>query len=193
MNSHLTKSKGKPTIRTFLILILAAVILIGGALTIYQTRNEKKVTIKDIKAYEKIMGLEFSKDEREMMMERIQRNSSGYEDLRKIEIPNSTPPALLFNPIIPGMKIEKEEQKPFLYTKKETLKVPDNFEDLAFYSVTDLAQLIKTQQITSTQLTSLYLDRLKKYGPLLECVITLTEDLAMEQAKRADKEIAAGQ
>ena len=55
-----------------------------------------------------------------------------------------------------------------------------------------MAQLIRSRKITSVELTKLYLDRLKKFGPRLECVITLTEELALEQAKKADEEIAAG-
>ncbi len=186
------KSKGSAAIWTSIFLFLVAVIFFGGAFALYHFKGEKNITIKDIKAYEKIIGLEFSKEERKMMLNVIQRNSSSYQELRKIEIPNSTPPALLFNPIVPGLKIEEEEWKPFIYTKDETVTVPEYFEDLAFYPVTALAQLIKTQKITSVQLTELYLNRLKKYGPILECVITLTEDLAIEQAKRADEEIAAG-
>ena len=93
--------------------------------------------------------------------------------------------------MVPGFKVE-EERQPFRYTDEKNITVPENFENLAFYPITALAQLIKTQQISSTQLTELYLNRLKKYGPTLECVITLTEDLAMEQARRADEEIAAG-
>ena len=191
MASHHFKSKGSAAIWTFLFLFLAAVILFGGAFALYHFKGGKNITIKDIKAYEKIIGLEFSNNERKMMLDNIQRSPSRYQELRKIEIPNSIPPALLFNPLVPGLKIE-EERKPFLYTEETAISIPGNFEDLAFYPVTALAHLFKTQKITSTQLTKLYLNRLKKYGPLLECVITLTEDLAMEQARKADEEIAAG-
>ena len=71
-------------------------------------------------------------------------------------------------------------------------KRPANLEDVAFYSVGQLAELIRTKQVTSVELTGMYLGRLKRYGPKLECVVTLTEDLAMQQARRADAEIAAG-
>ena len=191
MASRHFKSKGSAPIWTFIFLFLAAVILFGGAFALYHFKGGKNITIKDLKAYEKIVGLEFSKNERKMMLNSIQRSPGRYEDLRKIEIPNSTPPALLFNPVVPGFKVE-EERQPFRYTDEKNITVPENFENLAFYPITALAQLIKTQQISSTQLTELYLNRLKKYGPTLECVITLTEDLAMEQARRADEEIAAG-
>ena len=123
MASHLSKSKGFASTRTFFILFLAAVLLIGGAFTIYQIKAGKKISIKDIKSYEKIIGLEFSKEERKMMLDRIQGRPSGYQELRKIEIPNSTPPALLFNPVVPGFKVEKE-WKPFQYTADKSIRVP---------------------------------------------------------------------
>jgi Asp-tRNA(Asn)/Glu-tRNA(Gln) amidotransferase A subunit family amidase len=72
------------------------------------------------------------------------------------------------------------------------IQVPENIDELAFYPVTSLAQLIRSQKITSVELTKMYLARLKKYGPRLECIITLTEKLAMKQAKMADEEIATG-
>jgi len=72
------------------------------------------------------------------------------------------------------------------------VSIPDDIEGLAFRSIRDLAELIRTRKITATALTRMYLDRLKRYGPRLECVITLTEELALEQARRADEEIAAG-
>lgn len=191
MVSRHIRSKGYGPIGAIVVLFLLAALVFGGAFALYYFKGGKNITIKDIQAYEKIIGLDFSREEQKMMLDNIQRSPSRYLDLRKIEIPNSTPMALLFNPVVPGFKVE-EERQPFRYTEDEAISVPGNFEELAFYPVTALAQLIKTQKITSTQLTELYLNRLKKYGPLLECVITLTEDLALEQARRADEEIAVG-
>ncbi len=85
-----------------------------------------------------------------------------------------------------------KDRKPLKMPEASGIQVPSNFEDLAFYPLTELAQLIKSRKITSTELTQLYIERLKKYGSRLECVITLTEELALAQAKRADKEIASG-
>ena len=121
----------------------------------------------------------------------LKDNLSNYKELRKLAIQNRVPPAIVFNPVIPGMTFEKE-RKPFFMPENLGVQVPQNFEELAFYPVTALAQLIRSRKITSTQLTQLYLSRLKKYGPKLECVVTLTEDLALKQAKRADEEIAEG-
>jgi Asp-tRNA(Asn)/Glu-tRNA(Gln) amidotransferase A subunit family amidase len=83
-------------------------------------------------------------------------------------------------------------RKRFVASSAGKVVVPSRIEDLAFFSVGQLAELIKARKVTSAQLTTMYLNRLKKYGPKLECVITLTESLAVRQARMADKEIAAG-
>ena len=176
-----------------LVLILTAALFLlvfGGAFALYYFKG-RRITTSDIVSAEKIISLHFTAKERKMMLSSVRRNSRRYQELRKTTLENQVPPALLFNPVIPGMKFQKE-RLPFQYTSPADVRVPDNFEDLAFYPVTALAQLIKTRKITSTQLTQLYLSRLKKYGPELKCVITLTEELALRQARRADEEIASG-
>jgi len=89
------------------------------------------------------------------------------------------------------MKIETPHRKA-KFSSAGKIKLPANPDDLAFYSIGQLAVLIKSRQISSEKLTRFYVERLKRYGPKLECVITLTEDLALSQARQADKEIAAG-
>lgn len=81
---------------------------------------------------------------------------------------------------------------PYALPDNPALERPADLEDLAFAPVTELAQLIRARKVTSTELIRMYLARLKKYGPHLECVVTLTEELALAQAARADEEIAAG-
>jgi Asp-tRNA(Asn)/Glu-tRNA(Gln) amidotransferase A subunit family amidase len=97
----------------------------------------------------------------------------------------------LFNPIPVGFEFEHKRKKLKL-SPVGKVKLPTNPDDLAFYSVSELAALIKTRQITSEKLTRFYLERLRKYGPSLECVVTLTEELALQQARRADAEMRAG-
>ncbi len=176
-----------------IVLILSLNILFfGGAFALYYFKGTSRLTSKDIANSEKIMGLRFSRKERKLMLASLKRNLDSYKEMRKIVLENQVPPSLLFNPVLPGMS-QKKEPISFNPTNDIEARIPDNFEDIAFYPVTALAQLIQSRKITSVELTNFYLDRLKKYGPLLECVITLTEDLALKQAKRADEEIAAGQ
>jgi len=140
---------------------------------------------------EKIIGLEFTQMERDSMLQDLIENLQSYLKLRAVQIPNAVPPAFQFNPIPARMKLETVKRKLVVSTARK-LAVPASLEELAFWPVRDLAELIRTKKVTSMQLTKMYLERLKKHGPRLECVITLTEERALEHARRADEEIAKG-
>ena len=137
------------------------------------------------------MGLEFSDGELDLMLPGLKGQLDDYEALRRFPLSNSVPPAVQFNPLPVGFKLETQRQK-FRPSPMPRIKLPATLDDLAFFSIGELAALIKSRQITSEKLTRFYLDRLKKYGSKLECVVKLTEDLALEQARRADKEISGG-
>ncbi len=156
-----------------------------------QDNKPAPFTTDDVRAAEKVIGLNFSPAERDSMMDDLLGNLENYQSLRKMNLPNSVAPALQFNPLPPGFEIP-EEEKPVQWSSHMDVKVPDNPEDLAFYSVGQLASLIRDRKITSTQLTRMYLQRLKEYDPQLHCVITLTEEMALQQAAQADREIASG-
>ncbi|MEW6060706.1 MAG: amidase [Bacteroidota bacterium] len=152
---------------------------------------QDSITISDIRSAEKLIGVQFTDAKRDSMLGDLQSQLKSYQSLRKIDLPNSVVPSILFNPLPVGMSLSKGKSV-FAYEPPNQVSLPKNPDDLAFYSVAELGVLIKTRKITSTQLTTLYLERLKKYGPILQCVITLTDSLALAQAARADKEIAAG-
>ncbi|MBI3006110.1 MAG: amidase [Ignavibacteriales bacterium] len=153
--------------------------------------GSRTTPLRSVEGAEFLIGLSFTPAERDSMLEGLQENLKNFENLRKESLPNSVIPAILFNPIPVGMKTETH-RKPFKMSATEKVDMPKNIEDLAFYSIGQLAELVRTRKVTSTQLTKMYLDRLKKYGPKLECVITLTEELALKQAQRADNEVRAG-
>jgi Asp-tRNA(Asn)/Glu-tRNA(Gln) amidotransferase A subunit family amidase len=184
------KSNGSSGLGVILSLTAAAALIVGGALALYFIKG-KQITTQDIASTEKIIGLHFTPKERRLMKGNLEENAADYAKLHQVPLANSVPPAIQFSPIIPGLRFEKE-QGSFSYREDSSVQRPDNLEDLAFYPVTALAALMRTRKVTSTELTRMYLGRLKKYGPGLECVITLTEELALAQAKRADEEIAAG-
>jgi Asp-tRNA(Asn)/Glu-tRNA(Gln) amidotransferase A subunit family amidase len=173
---------------------LVAAGLVVGLLTPCFAQQEKKpnpFNTEIVGQAQKLYGLEFNEAKRDSMLENLAEQFENYGKIRAIALPNSVPPAILFNPIPVGFQFEKV-RKPFKASSPAKIKVPNNLEDLAFASVGQLAELIRTRKITALQLTTMYLNRLKKFGPKLECVITLTEDLALKQAKRADEEIAKG-
>lgn len=157
----------------------------------YSLKEEGKITSKIISEASEIMGLEFTRSEIDSMRGDLNDLLGNYEQLRKIDLTNSVSPAFSFSAILPGMKFE--ERRPNLIYKRPTgVSRPQNLEDVAFWTVTQLAELIRSRQVTSVELTEMYLNRLKKYGPTLQCVITLTEDLAMKQARKADADIRSG-
>jgi Asp-tRNA(Asn)/Glu-tRNA(Gln) amidotransferase A subunit family amidase len=125
------------------------------------------------------------------MLTELTETREGYEKIRKIELGNEVAPAMEFNPLPTGFTID-QTKKPFRRSPVGKVSLPQNREELAFFTVSELSELIRTRQISSEELTKFYLARLKKYDPQLHCVITLTEELALTQARRADAEIRAG-
>lgn len=153
--------------------------------------DSEEITANNISNSEKILGMEFDADERDSMLTDLSDNLENYTEMRKINIDNSVPPALWFNPLPRNFEVNYA-QKLFRFERHKNVKMPEDINDLAFYSVGELAELVRTKKVTSIQLTQLALDRLKKYDPDLHCVITLMEDLALAQAAKADEEIMAG-
>lgn len=138
------------------------------------------------------LGLHFDQQEREQMSGGLAYYTQLYEAIRSFPLDNSVPPAIQFNPIPVGVHFP-DHQEPIVWDMPDDVNLPKNRDDLAFFRVAELAQLLKAQKVTSVELTQFFLDRLRRYGDTLHCVITLTEELAMAQATRADEEIARGQ
>ncbi|MBC7588311.1 MAG: amidase, partial [Chitinophagaceae bacterium] len=111
--------------------------------------------------------------------------------MRTFPLDNNMPLSTWQSPLLPGMKFYTK-QLPVVWDIPANVVVPRNQNELAFYSIQQLASLIKNKKITSVALTQFFINRIKKYGDTLQCVISITEDIALEQAKQADKEIAAG-
>ena len=140
---------------------------------------------------EKLLLLNFSDAKTDQLLPGLRDLQQQIRTVRSFPLSNSVPPAMMFNPIPVGFKFETERRK-FRASSMGKMKMPSNMDDLAFYSVAELGALIKSRQLSSETLTRFCLDRLKKYGPKLECVVTLTEERALEEARRADAEIKAG-
>ncbi|MDH3732527.1 MAG: amidase [Gemmatimonadota bacterium] len=156
-----------------------------------QESQANELTASMINDAARVAGVEFTDEELDLMVDDLNRQLAAYEQLREVHIPNSVAPAVRFEPVLPW-KSYPAESTVFRYTRPRGIQRPGGLEDVAFWPVTDLAELVRTRQVTSTELTEMYLARLKRHGPTLECVVTLTEDLAMRQAARADAEIARG-
>ena len=143
----------------------------------YSCSSDADELKNDAMGMESLSGLEFTQSERDSALESLARLKAQYDSLRTIQISNDIPLPLYFNPLISGQEIPKGREK-YLFQEFPT-KRPDNIEDCAFYTIGQLAHLIRTRQISSLELTNMYLSRLERFGPQLECVITLTRELAI--------------
>jgi len=170
---------------------LSATVLPGVLWAKIQADEVTKITKEMLQDAEQIAGLEFDDHERGLMVDGLNKHLLRYEKMREVPLDNSVVPAIEFNPVVPGTTFERK-QLPIKASKPGKVRRPSDIEELSFWTISNLAGLIKSRKVSSLELTNMYLGRLKKYDGKLRCVITLTEELARQQAKRADKEIAAG-
>jgi Asp-tRNA(Asn)/Glu-tRNA(Gln) amidotransferase A subunit family amidase len=170
---------------------LGTTLLPGALWAQLQQQQEDRITKEMIKDAEALAGLEFTDAEREAMVRGVNANARNYAQLRAVDLPNSVPPAVQFDPVLPGMMLPTERRTP-RFTKVSGVRRPANLEELAFWPVLHLAELVRTRKVSPVELTELYLARLKTHGPKLEAVITLTEERALAQARQADTEIRNG-
>lgn len=154
--------------------------------------NKQSFTKRDVKKAEKLIGLDFSKRDIDTLYPYLKRNRSGFDSLRKYPLENDVFPAVRFDPVPLGFEMP-EQLNGNNWTIPANVEIPERYDDLAFFTIPQLASLIKYKKITSTELTQFFLARLKKYQPTLQCSISITDSLALAQAKRADEEIQNGQ
>ena len=137
-----------------------------------------------------LAGITVTPDQAKMMIDGLNQQREAYSDIRKLHLPNSVAPAYVFDPLPPGASVNTHREPP-VYSRT-TAAMPRNLEDVAFYTVPQLADLVRRRKVSSVDLTQMYLARLKRYDPLLHFTINLTEDRALAQAREADRDIAAG-
>lgn len=157
-----------------------------------QAQEAGRITPEMIEHAEWVAGISLSEDERKAVAGAVARDQRSFEALRKVELDHGVAPALSFFAAPPqdsGHEVRRGDIRPISSSAPER---PADPVDLAFLPVTQLAALVRQRKVSSLELTKLYLSRLKKYDDMLKCVVTLTEDLALQQAERADRELAAG-
>ena len=156
----------------------------------YAVAQDTTIKKSDLMSSAKVFDMRFTQKEIDTLYSDVLDNVLNYQAMHKLSLNNSVPLSLWQNPVVPGMTFNKI-QKPIIWNKVNA-SVPTNKNDLAFYSIEQLAFLLKNKKISSVELTQFFIDRIKKWGDTLQCVITITQDIAMDQAKKADAEIAAG-
>ncbi|MBX3119820.1 MAG: amidase [Fimbriimonadaceae bacterium] len=156
-----------------------------------QTPNPTDITVDDLKVYEKMIGITFTDEERQSILNDVRRARASMNAMRRTEIPYTVEPALIQTPLGGGTQAgAKISAKPTRAKKLDLKSMSD--EDIAFSSVRELGELVRTKQLSPVRLTEIYLARLKEYGPKLLNVISLLEDRARASAKQAEAEIKAG-
>jgi Asp-tRNA(Asn)/Glu-tRNA(Gln) amidotransferase A subunit family amidase len=165
--------------------------LMPGALAAV-AQDAATITADMLQSAMKIAGLSFTADEQKGLLEKLNGTRgylAGFERLRTANL-GDTPPAIVFNPVPPGKRLPTERRP--LTRQQIDVPTPSSDEALAFLPLTHLSRLVESRRVKPSELTKLYVARLKKYDPQLHCVVTLTEELALRQARQADEEIAAG-
>ncbi|MBW0176758.1 amidase [Sediminibacterium sp.] len=146
---------------------------------------------KDIPAAARLFDLRFTQKEIDSMYTGVKENVGVYQRMHKQTLANNIVPTLTHSAILPGMQFNEKQDK-IDWNIPKNVVLPADKNELAWYSIAQLASLVKSKKISSVELTKLFIERIKKYGDSLQCVISITENIAMEEATRADAEIAAG-
>ena len=154
-----------------------------------QDQGAARVTLEMLNDALAVSGLEFSEEDKKQILENL--NPNRYDELRKVPIADTVAPPLYFSPLVPGTRLDRTP-RPTRPGRPPAVTRPADLEEVAFWPLTHLAELLRTRQVTSTELTMLYAARLHRYQPTLNFVVTFTDDLGLTQAAQADREIAAG-
>ena len=167
-------------------------ILIGFlfAFTFIQDKSAP-ITSEMIKDGASIIGLEFTDAERDTMIEALTDTREDLQAIRDMKLNNSVPPSLAFNPIPVGKRFDFQ-QRAQKWDLSQNVELPEDRNDLAFFTVEQLASLIKDRKITSVELTNFFLDRIEKHDDKLEAIITVTRERALEKAEQMDVELEQG-
>ncbi len=156
-----------------------------------QDAGARKLTAAMVADAMKLSGLEFNEADLKSMTDAANQNLTRYEELRTLHIPNDVSPPFHFSALVPGVEVNRTKI-PFRLSAAPAVKRPANLDEAAFWPVRHLAELIRTRQVTSSELTEMYLARLHRYNGKLNNVVTFLDDVGRAEAKRADAEIAAG-
>lgn len=156
-----------------------------------QSYAQDTIAKNDIVSAAKLFDLKFTNKEIDTMYAGIKENITVYKNMHQTNLSNSIPMSNWQSPMVPGLQINTKQNK-IKWSFNKNITLPTNRADLAFYSVADLSVLIKSKKISVLELTQFFIDRIKQYGDSLQCVISITESIALEQAKAADAELASG-
>jgi Asp-tRNA(Asn)/Glu-tRNA(Gln) amidotransferase A subunit family amidase len=177
--------------KTIRFVILCTVSFGAGAFFNHTDDPKQPLTAEMADVASRVFGLAFTAAELDSLVGSLNDFRADYETIRAVDLKNDVAPALYFNPLPTGFQLPQGADS-FVASAAGQVRMPANRDELAFYTVVQLGELIRTRQISSEELTRLFLNRLKTHSPKLLNVVTLTEELALEQARKADALLKAG-
>jgi Asp-tRNA(Asn)/Glu-tRNA(Gln) amidotransferase A subunit family amidase len=163
----------------------------GVAWARLQEAGADRITLAMVTDALKLSGIELAEADRQAIVDAANTNLERMEELRGLHIRNDVSPPYHFSPVVPGMTVDRT-RRPWVLSKAPPLKRPANLEEAAFWPVRHLAELVRTRQVTSVELTRMYLARLHRHNAVLNNVVTFLDAHGLAEAGRADREIAAG-
>ena len=169
--------------------ILFTTLLLSFSLLV--SAQDTSIQKKDLISASKLFDFSFTTKEIDTLYSDVIDNLANYKAMHRLPLANSVPLSMWQTPVVPGMHFNTV-QKPIPWKLDNTVQLPTNKNILAFYTLEQLASLIKNKKISSLALTQFFIDRIKKWGDTLQCVISIQEDIAYAEAKKADAELAQG-
>jgi len=157
-----------------------------------QQQQGPDITKEMIASAEEISGLQFSDDERTRMLRNLQQMRGSIQQLHQVPLDMSVFPAIVFDPVPPGKELAKKSKAPIVRGQVPVMARPGSLDELAYAPLTQLSDMVRTRKVKPSELTDMYLSRLKRYDPQLHFVINLTEERARKQASELDSEISRG-
>ena len=158
-----------------------------AAIHLTSIHAQDTISKADVVAAAKLIALQYSAKEVEMMLPDLRDNMHDYELMQRYPLRNNVQVSM-----VQQLVTDKLEQKQIKWRYDKSIRLPENREDLAFYAINQLASLLRNHSISSVELTRFFLERIKKYSDTLQCVVSVTETIAMEQAAQADLELSKG-
>jgi Asp-tRNA(Asn)/Glu-tRNA(Gln) amidotransferase A subunit family amidase len=158
---------------------------------LFVSAQDSTIQKTDLISSAKLYDISFTTKEIDTLYSDVIDNLANYKAMHRLPLANSVPLSMWQTPVVPGMHFNTV-QKNIAWKLDNTVQLPTNKNDLAFYTLEQLASLIKYKKISSLALTQFFIDRIKKWGDTLQCVISIQEDIAYAEAKKADAELAQG-
>lgn len=190
-NDQTSESTRRRFLAYFSGLGLSTTLLPGTLWGKLQQAETNAVTLSMVRDASRLAGLDFTEADQQAMVQELNNTLARARDLHGMSLPNDVPSPILFNPRVPGTSLPVIRPV-FQPSRAGRVQRPSELEETAFWPVTQLAELIRTRQVTAVELAGMYLARLERYNPKLNCVVTLTGERALEQARQLDRELAGG-